>query len=262
MARPRTDFGDNAWVRARHDIERVRHSVWFWLLEICGSAAGTLATFGFVEDSTHSITVRALVAGLGGVVSALSVFTLIFVGLALRAPYRQRDEARSELALFIGPPSFRLKVLPGFLGGLGHVLPIEVLNDGLDNDFEAEIIEVQPRDPANPPPWSAKWRDDSRSKRTRISRGSSAVLLPLIGRAGKSDDGTLYVSVVFLKPDNEDGKEQMIWWEEGFVRRSRVVARLSVRSLHPMRIHEQAIAILAVESPNGVTVEFKDFDPH
>ena len=87
---------ETAWRRIRKDIGRALRSVWFAVGAVVASAVAAVVTFPFIEDDSHSITARALMAGttvLLGLWIALGVVALM---LAARTPYRQRDEARHQ----------------------------------------------------------------------------------------------------------------------------------------------------------------------
>jgi hypothetical protein len=84
--------------RAARDFPKARHTLSFHIAQLL--AAGLTGWWAYEITSSANVSnrVAGVVTALGVVTGPLVVLILVFCGLAIRAPYRQRDETRGELA--------------------------------------------------------------------------------------------------------------------------------------------------------------------
>jgi Na+/proline symporter len=98
---------ESSWRRACRDTESFRKDsrVWFWGVEIVGGGAlfglaGSLLG-DYYTPSTATPFWQSAYPTIGGAIGVILgfiiVFALIYVVNLLRAPYRQRDEARIDV---------------------------------------------------------------------------------------------------------------------------------------------------------------------
>lgn len=87
----------SAWRRAKYDTRKAFYTIRFWLVE--GIVGALLTVFvllwqpSWASQGTVTIFYQVLVP-IGGVFTGLG---LVFLVIFIKAPYRQRDEARKQL---------------------------------------------------------------------------------------------------------------------------------------------------------------------
>lgn len=140
---------ESAWTRARRDWTRSVESWWFILLTAildagCASVAAVIAHGQ--SSGVFIVLIAALIGTVGGTVSSLAVVGAVQL---MRAPYRQRDEARRDLQKLRAPQGWpnidvTLHDLYEFFsfGRLRNEYPSEL-------HMDAVVVNRQPDTPAN-----------------------------------------------------------------------------------------------------------------
>lgn len=133
-------MAESAWHRANKDTEKFRrNSKWyFWLVEIVGGGAvfgiiGGLIGWNLMPPnaSTYQQNAYPLIgAGIGVVIGFALAFVLIFTFNLVRAPYLQRNEARTEVGNLVLQKD-KLNTLLEIIVPKLQVTPFDILDSNI-----------------------------------------------------------------------------------------------------------------------------------
>jgi hypothetical protein len=179
-----------SWRQAWRDLEGFRGSaVWFWGAEVVAAAAGTLVAIWLLASPNSSNLATTFYGATGLVVGLGIAFIGMYAFYLLRAPYRQRNEARGKIleaqaeigTLRESRP--KLVVVPR---NTKNAFWLEVTNLGEQGELEAQIAIQEIRSGSmnsvvRPNPYIGYW-EMAASDRCSLKEGHRDQLL-----IGKTD---------------------------------------------------------------------------
>lgn len=91
---------ESSWQRAKRDTEKLRKDspIWYWGVEVVGVMAFTGIGLWLTPDQPTKLE-SILYPSIGAIAGLVIAALLVFIWNLFRAPYRQRNEARTLLTL-------------------------------------------------------------------------------------------------------------------------------------------------------------------
>jgi hypothetical protein len=133
-------LNETTWQRANRDTLSAFHTLRFWLLDILGVAIFTLLVLLYTPSwisNEWKIIYQILVPIF---IAVIGLVTLFFFSL-VKAPYKQRDEARQRIKE-IETEAAKPKLFDVLCSATSLGLPINKLND---DSFKASAVGISPK---------------------------------------------------------------------------------------------------------------------
>jgi hypothetical protein len=160
---------EGTWKRAACDTGTAAHSLAFVVAEVLAGGVSAASGALILADPAATTLETALVSGLSVVIGLVVVLVALFAVSLLRAPFKQRDEARRQITP--GFPRHALTIEPAWYGDLD----IGISGDGPGEDRVIFVpINYTNREPAQRASlefglfWQRSFGDGSRSPPSRM----------------------------------------------------------------------------------------------